>query len=57
MSWDRKVERTQKFQKKKASKNKARTKNYRQSQLREEDGLDDIKNWKGRLPGDTDRLQ
>ena len=54
MTWDRKQERSNAFNKKKQAKNKARTKNYRKSQLREKEDFDDIKNWKGRLSRDTD---
>tara|TARA_S200002703_G_scaffold60710_1_gene52599 strand:- start:215 stop:379 length:165 start_codon:yes stop_codon:yes gene_type:complete len=54
MSWDRKAERTEKFNKRKKSKNKARTKGYRQSQLKEKDDVDDIKNWQYELFGDRD---
>ena len=54
MTWDRKAERTKKINKRKDSKNKAKTKNYRKSQLREEEGLDDIKNWNSGLLGDSD---
>lgn len=54
MTWDRKAERTKKFNKRKDSKNKTKTKNYRKSQLREEEGLDDIKNWNSGLLGDSD---
>ena len=54
MTWDRKAERSENFQKRKASKNKAKTKNYRKAQLREKEDLNDIKNWEGRLSGDTD---
>ncbi len=54
MSWDRKAERTEKFNKRKKSKNKARTKGYRQSQLKEKDDIDDIKNWQYELFGDRD---
>ena len=52
--WDRKAERSERFQKKKKSKNKARTKGYRQAQLKEKDDLDDIKNWKAGLFRDSD---
>jgi len=54
MSWDRKAERTEKFNKRKKSKNKARTKGYRQSQLKEKDDVDDIKNCQYELFGDRD---
>ena len=52
MTWDRKQERSNAFNKKKQAKNKARTKNYRKSQLREKEDLDDIKEWEGRLSRD-----
>jgi hypothetical protein len=32
--------------------NKARTKGYRQAQLKEKDDLDDIKDWQAELSGD-----
>ena len=54
MSWDRKAERTERFNKRKQSKNKARTKGYRQSQLREKEDIDDIKNWEVELFRDRD---
>ncbi len=53
-SWDRKAERVEKFQKKKKSKTKARTKGYRKEQLKEKDDLDDIKNWHTGLLRDSD---
>jgi hypothetical protein len=56
MSWDRKAERVEKFNKRKKSKNKARTRGYRQSQLREKDDVDDIKNWEDELFRHRDRL-
>ncbi len=34
--------------------NKARTKGYRQSQLREQDDINDIKDWEARLSRDSD---
>jgi len=34
--------------------NKARTKGYRQSQLREKDDINDIKDWEARLSRDSD---
>ena len=40
--------------KRKKSKNKARTRGYRQSQLREKDDVDDIKNWQDELFRDRD---
>tara|TARA_R100001510_G_C7630630_1_gene189544 strand:+ start:743 stop:907 length:165 start_codon:yes stop_codon:yes gene_type:complete len=49
MSWDRKAERTERFNKRKKSKNKARTKGYRQSQLREKEDSNDIENWEDEL--------
>ena len=52
--YDRKAERIEKFNRKKKSKNKARTRNYRQSQLKEKDDLDDIKDWQAGLFRDTD---
>jgi hypothetical protein len=57
MSWDRKAERTERFNKRKQSKNKARTKGYRQAQLKEKDDVDDIKNWENGLPRHRDRLR
>jgi len=49
-SWDRKAERTEKFQKRNKAKdkkqNKARTRSYRKEQLKERDDLNDIKDWK-----------
>ena len=53
-SYDRKAERTARFNKKKQSKNKARTKGYRKEQLQERDDIDDIKDWKAGLFRDTD---
>jgi hypothetical protein len=53
-SYDRKAERTARFNKKKQSKNKARTKGYRKEQLQEKDDIDDIKNWKAGLLRDSD---
>ena len=54
MIWDRKQERSKAFNRKKQAKKKARTNNYRKTQLREKEDLNDIKNWEGRLSGDTD---
>jgi hypothetical protein len=54
MTWDRKAERSRNFQKRKASKNKARTKSYRKTQIREKEDFDDIKNWQDGLSRDTD---
>ncbi len=54
MTWDRKAERNRNFQKRKASKNKARTKSYRKTQIREKEDFDDIKNWQDGLSRDTD---
>ena len=54
MIWDRKQERSKAFNRKKQAKNRARTKSYRKTQLREKEDLNDIKNWEGRLSGDTD---
>ena len=54
MSWDRKVERSEKFNRKKQAKNKARTKGYRKAQLREKDDINDIKDWEARLSRDKD---
>ena len=54
MIWDRKQERSKAFNRKKQAKNRARTKNYRKTQLREKEDLNDIKNWEGRLSRDTD---
>ena len=54
MIWDRTLERSKAFNRKKQAKNRARTKNYRKTQLREKEDLNDIKNWEGRLSGDTD---
>ena len=53
-SYDRKAERTARFNKKKQSKNKARTKGYRKEQLQEKDDIDDIKNWQAGLFRDSD---
>lgn len=53
-TYDRKAERTARFNKKKQSKNKARTKNYRKQQLSEQDDEYDIKNWKAGLFRDSD---
>jgi len=48
-NWDRKTERSEMFHKRNKVKNKkqnrARTKGYRQSQLREKDDINDIKDW------------
>ena len=56
MSWDRKTERSEMFHKrnkvKNKKQNKARTKGYRQSQLREKDDINDIKDWEARLSRD-----
>ena len=58
MSWDRKTERSERFHKRNKAKdkkqNKARTKGYRQSQLREQDDINDIKDWEARLSRDSD---
>jgi hypothetical protein len=58
MSWDRKTERSEMFHKrnkvKNKKQNKARTKGYRQSQLREQDDINDIKDWEARLSRDSD---
>ena len=53
-SYDRKAERTARFHKRKQSKNKARTKGYRKEQLQEKDDINDLKDWKTGLPGDSD---
>lgn len=57
-NWDRKTERSEMFHKKNKVKNKkqnkARTKGYRQSQLREQDDINDIKDWEARLSRDSD---
>ncbi len=53
-SYDRKAERVARFNKKKQSKNRARTKGYRKEQLREKDDEHDIKNWQAGLFGDSD---
>ena len=52
--YDRKAERVARFNKKKQSKNKARTKGYRKDQLTEKDDEYDLKNWKTELSRDTD---
>ncbi len=54
MTWDRKAERSRKFNKRKASKNRAKTKTYRKSQLREREDLDDIKEWERELSRNRD---
>ena len=58
MSWDRKIERSEMFHKRNKAKdkkqNKARTKGYRQKQLREKDDINDIKDWEAGLSRDTD---
>ncbi len=55
-NWDRKTERSEMFHKrnkvKNKKQNKARTKGYRQSQLREKDDINDIKDWEARLSRD-----
>ena len=56
MSWDRKVERRERFNKRKQSKNKARTKGYRKDQLREKEDINDIQNWQEELSRDRDKL-
>ena len=56
MSWDRKVERRERFNKRKQSKNKARTKGYRKDQLREKEDINDIQTWQEELSRDRDRL-
>ena len=53
-SYDRKAERVARFNKKKQSKNKARTRGYRQEQLKEKDDEYDIKNWEAGLSGNSD---
>ena len=53
-TYDRKAERVARFNKKKQSKNKARTKGYRKNQLTEKDDEYDLKNWKTELSRDTD---
>ena len=57
-NWDRKTERSEMFHKrnkvKNKKQNKARTKGYRQSQLREKDDINDIKDWEARLSRDRD---
>ena len=58
MSWGRKIERSEMFHKRNKAKdkkqNKARTKGYRQKQLREKDDINDIKDWEAGLSRDTD---
>jgi hypothetical protein len=58
MLWDRKTERSERFHKRNKAKdkkqNKARTKGYRQTQLRDKDDSSDIKDWKAGLSGDRD---
>jgi len=56
MSWDRKEERRERFNKRKQSKNKARTKGYRKDQLREKEDINDIENWEDELSRHRDRL-
>jgi hypothetical protein len=57
-SWDRKTERSEMFHKRNKAKdkkqNRARTKGYRQSQLREKDDINDIKDWEAGLFRDRD---
>ena len=53
-SYDRKAERVAKFNKKKRSKSKARSKGYRKEQLSEKDDRYDIKNWEAGLFRDSD---
>ena len=53
-SYDRKAERIAKFNKKKKSRNKARTKGYRKEQLQEKDDINDLKDWQAGLFRDTD---
>ena len=57
-NWDRKTERSEMFHKRNKAKdktqNRARTKGYRQSQLREKDDINDIKDWEARLSRDSD---
>lgn len=53
-SYDRKAERVARFNKKKQSKNKARTRGYRKEQLNEKDDEYDIKNWQAGLSRDSD---
>ena len=52
-NWDRKTERSEMFHKrnkvKNKKQNKARTKGYRQSQLREKDDINDIKDWEANI--------
>ena len=58
MSWDRKTERVERFHKRNKAKdkkqNKARTKGYKQTQLREKDDISDIKDWETGLSRDRD---
>ena len=55
-NWDRKAERSEMFHKRNKvhykKQNKARTKGYRQSQLREKDDINDIKDWEAGLSRD-----
>ena len=53
-SYDRIAERIAKFNKKKKSRNKARTKGYRKEQLQEKDDINDLKDWQAGLFRDTD---
>ena len=57
-SWDRKTERSEMFHKRNKAnykkQNRAFTKGYRQSQLREKDDINDIKDWETGLSGDRD---
>ena len=57
-NWDRKTERSEMFHKRNKAnykkQNRARTKGYRQSQLREKDDINDIKDWETGLSGDRD---
>ena len=56
-NYDRKAERTAKFNKRKQSKNRSRSKGYKKEQLQEEDLINDFKNWKNGLSRDSDRLR
>ncbi len=45
MPWDRKAERSQRFNKKKAAKHKEQTKDYNKSKVKERGSQDDLEEW------------
>ena len=45
MTWDRKAERSQRFNKKKAAKHKEQSKDYNKSKVKERGSQDDLEEW------------